>query len=414
MWLECINCHRKYDSHEILYKCPACGHLLDTLYDIEEVKEKSFQIPWRQKPLSVWRYSPFLPEVSVELVTLNEGGTNLYPCKNLAEKLGIRELWVKNEGENPTGSFKDRGMTVGVTFARELKSKVVACASTGNTSASLSAYAAKARMLCIIFIPSKKIAMGKLAQAMMYGSKVLAIKDNFDKSLELVAKSCDLFKMYLLNSVNPYRLEGQKTIGFEVVDQLGSVPDNFILPMGNCGNISAIYKGLVEWKELGIIDKIPRFCGIQASGSAPIVHAVKKKSKEVKFVENPETVATAIRIGKPVNWEKALRSIYGSNGTAEAVTDQEILEAQKLLARTEGIFVEPASASSIAGLIKFLELGIIDRSDQTVCLTTGHGLKDPNIAIESCEQPLEIEPDMQKIKAIIEETLAEQKELIIL
>nr|HDO81504.1 threonine synthase [Candidatus Bathyarchaeota archaeon] len=211
--------------------------------------------------------------------------------------------------------------------------------------------------------------------------------------------------LYLLNSLNPYRLEGQKTIGFEIIEQLGVTPDVIVLPVGNAGNISAIYKGLTEWEELGIIGGKPRMIGIQSEGAAPIVEAVRKKSREVRFVEKPETVATAIRIGTPVNWEKALRAIYGSDGTAESVTDAQILAAQKLLARTEGIFVEPASAASIAGLIKLLEEGVIDKDERVVCVTTGHGLKDPDIAVKTCEKPLEVEARIEEIEKTLNSML---------
>lgn len=398
-WLECINCHTKYDARKIIYVCEKCGHLLDVNYsDLD----KALEGDWKSKTISVWKYSPFLPKLK-HVISLNEGKTNLYHCVNLSDKMGIDNIWVKNEGENPTGSFKDRGMTVGVSVAKSLGSGIVACASTGNTSASLAAYAAKAKITCVVFIPSGKIALGKLAQAMMYGAFVLAIKGNFDEALELVQESCDRFHMYLLNSLNPYRLEGQKTIGYEIVEQLNwNVPDTIILPVGNAGNISAIYKGLLEWKKIGLIDKIPRMIGIQAEGSAPIANTYKKGEKEVTFVEKPETVATAIRIGKPVNWEKALRAIYGSpRGMAETVSDEEILEAQKTLARTEGIFVEPASASSIAGLKKLVDSGEIERDERVVCVTTGHGLKDPDTAIKSCEETIQVEADIREIEKVL-------------
>ncbi|MGQ9720228.1 MAG: threonine synthase [Candidatus Jordarchaeum sp.] len=402
-WLECISCHEKYDARKMIYTCEKCGHLLDVKYGNLET---ALDGDWKDKPISVWKYSPFLPRLK-NVISLNEGKTNLYHCLNLAEKLGIKKLWVKNEGENPTGSFKDRGMTVGVSVAKSLGNKIVACASTGNTSASLAAYAAKAKMSCVVFIPSGKIALGKLAQAMMYGAIILAIKGNFDQALELVQESCEKFHMYLLNSLNPYRLEGQKTIGYEIIDQLNwQVPETIILPIGNAGNISAIYKGLLEWKEIGLIDRIPRMIGIQAEGSAPIANAYKKGEREVTFVEKPETVATAIRIGKPVNWEKALRAIYGTErGMAETVSDGEILEAQKMLARTEGIFVEPASASTIAGLRKLIMNGEIHRSERVVCVTTGHGLKDPDTAIKSCEETIQVEANIQEIEKILSEII---------
>ncbi len=396
IWLECIRCHKKFSWDTITYTCDSCGALLDVRYVFGELNPEK----WRNKPLSVWRYEDFLPKVK-ERVTLNEGGTSLYSCERLAEKVKLRNLWVKNEGENPTGSFKDRGMTVGVSIAKTLGSKTVACASTGNTSASLAAYAAKAGLKCVVMIPSGKIALGKLSQAIMYGALVLAVEGNFDQALDLVQQSSKRLGLYLLNSLNPYRLEGQKTIAFEVIEQLGQPPDTIILPVGNAGNISAIYKGIMEWRQLGIIEEAPRLIGIQAEGAAPIAQAYKKGKREVVFVEKPETIATAIRIGKPVNWEKALRAIYDTNGVAETVTDKEILEAQKLLARTEGIFVEPASAASIAGLIKLLDMGLIDKDERIVCITTGHGLKDPDTPIKTCEKPIQVKPSMEEIEKII-------------
>jgi len=397
MWLECIRCHKKFSWNTVIYTCDQCGALLDVKYHFEEPNPEL----WRKKPLSVWRYEDFLPKVR-EKISLNEGGTSLYKCDRLAEKLGIKNLWVKNEGENPTGSFKDRGMTVGVSLAKELDNRIVACASTGNTSASLAAYAARAGLKCVVMIPSGKIALGKLAQAIMYGALVLAVEGNFDQALNLVEQSSKRLGLYILNSLNPYRLEGQKTIAYEVIEQLGQTPDAIILPVGNAGNISAVHKGITEWRQLGLIEDAPRLIGIQAEGAAPIVHAYKKRRREVTFVENPETVATAIRIGKPVNWEKALRAIYDTKGAAETVTDEQILQAQKLLARTEGIFVEPASAASIAGLTKLIDAGLIDKDEKIVCITTGHGLKDPDTPIKTCEKPIQVKPDPETIEKILQ------------
>jgi len=312
---------------------------------------------------------------------------------------------VKNEGENPTGSFKDRGMTVGVSRALELGARGVICASTGNTSASLAAYSARAGLDCLVVVPAGKIALGKLAQAMMYGAKVVAVNGNFDDALSLVMDACTKLGLYLLNSVNAYRLEGQKTIGFELIEQRGwRLPDWIVLPVGNAGNISAIWKGVKELRRLGIIDEAPRMAGVQAEGAAPIANAVKQgwlEEEIIEFVDKPETIATAIRIGRPVNWKKALRAIRESKGTAVAVSDSEIVEAQKLLARLEGVFVEPASAASIAGLRRLLEEGIIDRDESVVCITTGHGLKDPEEAVRVCEKPLEIEPRLSELEAIL-------------
>jgi threonine synthase len=293
-------------------------------------------------------------------------------------------------------------MSVGITKAMELGVSTVGCASTGNTSASLAAYAARAGLRCVVLLPSGKVALGKLAQAMFHGAEVLSIKGNFDEALEAVTALALEGQLYLLNSVNPFRLEGQKSIGFEIVDDLGwQSPDRIILPVGNAGNISAIWKGISEFYEAGYIEDRPMMTGIQAEGACPIVNAVRKGKTEIEAVENPETVATAIRIGAPVSSLKALRAIYDSNGHAETVTDEEILSAQKLLARKEGIGVEPASAASIAGLIKLVDQGVVDKGEQVVCIVTGHLLKDPNTAIDACVEPLEVEADINKLAEII-------------
>jgi len=398
---ECINCGAKYSINEIVYFCTKCGDLLEVKYDLNELAEKLKKNNWQDMPLSVWRYRDLMPIEDVsKIVSLNEGGTGLHSCHKLGKQLGLLQLWVKNEGENPTGSFKDRGMTVGVSKANELGAKNVICASTGNTSASLAAYAAKAGMRCTVLIPSGKIAYGKLSQAMIYGAKVLQIRGNFDQSLDVVLKISERHpSIYLLNSINPFRVEGQKSLAFEVCDQLDQeAPDRVVVPVGNAGNISAIWKGFTEYRKLGFIKKLPKMTGIQAAGSAPIVHAIKTNSDKIVPVENPETVATAIRIGSPVSWKKAVNAIRDSDGTAETVTDDEILEAQKMLARVEGIFVEPASASSIAGLIKLVKNGIIDKNERVVCVTTGHGLKDPDTAVKMSEKPVEVDAEMSDIE----------------
>jgi threonine synthase len=384
-----------------VYFCRKCGDLLEVKFDFKDLSEKLERSNWRDIPLSVWRYKDFMPiEDASKIVSLNEGGTGLHSCHKLGKQLGLLQLYVKNEGENPTGSFKDRGMTVGVSKANELGAKNVICASTGNTSAALAAYAAKAGMRCTVLIPSGKIAYGKLSQAMIYGAKVLQIRGNFDQSLDMVLKISEKHpSIYLLNSINPFRVEGQKSLGFEICDQLdGEAPDRIVVPVGNAGNISAIWKGFTEYKQLGFIKKLPKMTGIQAAGSAPIAHMIKTGSSEMIPVKTPETLATAIRIGAPVSWKKAVNAIRESDGTAETVTDDEILEAQKLLARVEGIFVEPASASSIAGLIKLVKSGVIGKDERVVCVTTGHGLKDPDTAIKSSEKPIEVEADMKAIE----------------
>jgi threonine synthase len=398
---ECINCGSKYAVDEIVYFCKKCGDLLQVKYDFAKLSRKLEKSDWRNVPLSVWRYKDFMPIDDVsKIVSLNEGGTGLHSCHKLGKQLGLLQLYVKNEGENPTGSFKDRGMTVGVSKAAELGAKNVICASTGNTSASLAAYAAKAGMRCTVLIPSGKIAYGKLSQAMIYGAKVLQVRGNFDQSLDMVLKLAEKHpSIYLLNSINPFRIEGQRSLGFEICDQLDNEPpDRVIVPVGNAGNISAIWKGFTEFHQLGFIRKLPKMTGIQAAGSAPIAQAIKTNSAKIVPVEKPETVATAIRIGAPVSWKKAVNAIRNSGGTAETVTDEEILAAQKLLARAEGIFVEPASASSIAGLIKLVNNGVIDKDERVVCVTTGHGLKDPDTAVKMSEKPVEVDAEMSAIE----------------
>ena len=401
---ECINCGEKYDINDVVYFCRKCGDLLEVQYDYDELAEKLRTSDWRSIPLSVWRYKDFMPiNDPSTIISLGEGGTGLHLSTRLGRKIGLKYLYVKNEGENPTGSFKDRGMTVGVTKAVELGAKSVICASTGNTSAALAAYAAKAGIACEVLIPSGKIAYGKLAQAMIYGAKVLQVRGNFDQALNIVLRLSEKHRsIYLLNSINPFRIEGQKSLGFEICDQLnGKAPDRVIVPVGNAGNISAIWKGFSEFNRLGLVDSLPKMTGIQAAGAAPIAHAILNGDDTIVPVARPETVATAIRIGAPVSWKKAMTAIRESGGTAETVTDEEILAAQKLLARVEGLFVEPASASSIAGLIKLVEKGVIDKKERVVCVTTGHGLKDPDTAVKMSEKPIEVDAETSEIERVL-------------
>jgi threonine synthase len=402
--LECIVCGETYGIDEIVYTCARCGNLLDVKYDYDLVGEKLRKAEYWKRPLNVWRYRELLPVIDEsKIVSLNEGGTKLHRCRRLEEKLGLKSLYVKTEGDNPTGSFKDRGMTVGVTKAVEYGSKAVICASTGNTSASLAAYAAKSGISCFVIIPAGKIAFGKLAQAVAYGAKIIQIRGNFDDALRIVMDIAVKHKIYLLNSVNPYRVEGQKTLAYEVLEQLRPLqPDTVIVPVGNAGNISAIWKGFKEFKQIGFSEKLPRMLGIQAERASPIVQAFKSGVEFLTPVEKPETVATAIRIGSPVNWRKALRAIKESGGLAEKVSDREIVEAQKLLARFEGLFVEPASAASIAGLRKLLEQGRISQDEIVVCVATGHGLKDPDTPVKFGEPPIEVESTVEEVEKVLE------------
>jgi threonine synthase len=382
--IRCITCGNHESSDEVAYRCSKCGDPLEIILDTKRIREAVREGIWRLRPISVWRYREALPvRDTSKIVTLEEGGTSLHRCDRLAERLGLKTLYVKNEGENPTGSFKDRGMTVGVTRALEMGARTLMCASTGNTSASLAAYSAKAGVRCVVLVPAGNVAQGKMAQAIAHGAQILQIRGNFDAAMVLAQQmSLEHREIYLLNSINPFRIEGQKTAAFEVVDQLEGVsPDRVILPVGNAGNITAYWKGFNELVDLDSSIVLPKMTGVQAEGASPIARAIREGRDRIIPEERPETVATAIRIGSPVNWKRAIRAIRESGGTAEAVSDEEILEAQKLLARLEGIFVEPASASSIAGLSKLIANEKVDRNETVVCITTGHGLKDPEAAV---------------------------------
>ncbi len=398
--MECIQCGTRYSKADIVYTCRKCGGLLDIKYDYSQLDVDRIV---KAKGQGVWKYRALLPFAEETTpVTIQEGNTPLYRCDRLAKAIGVKDLWVKHEGLNPSGSFKDRGMTVGVTKAVELQVRGVACASTGNTSASLAIFAAQAGIPCYVLLPKGKVALGKVAQAMMHGAQVFSLLGNFDDALRVVRVLCEEESLYLLNSVNPYRLEGQKTIAFEVAEKLRwEVPDRLILPVGNAGNISAIFKGFTELKTLGVTNTIPKMTGIQAAGAKPIVRAFKEGKAAITPEERPETVASAIRIGNPVNAAKALHAIRSTGGVAESVTDEEITEAQLELARMEGIGVEPASAASIAGLKKLVELGEIERDEKIVCITTGHLLKDPERVIEICEPPTEVEADVETVRKML-------------
>lgn len=324
-------------------------------------------------------YKEWLPVTeNTPSLTLQEGNTPLIHLENLSEQWGVN-LYVKVEGLNPTGSFKDRGMVMAVAKAKEEGKSILICASTGNTSASAAAYGARAGMRTIVVIPEGRIALGKMAQAKMYGAEIVEIEGNFDEALRMV-REAGVGDIALVNSVNPYRLEGQKTIAFETIDQLGEVPDVFALPVGNAGNISAAWKGFKEYADKKGT-KLPELLGVQADGAAPIVYD--------RVIENPETVATAIRIGNPASWELAKNALKESEGTILAVTDEEILEAYQLIASREGVFAEPGSCASIAGVKKQVENGSLKKGTTIVAVLTGNGLKDPDTAIEvNKDQPM--------------------------
>jgi threonine synthase len=330
---------------------------------------------------------------STPVVTLREGGTPLVPARRLSEITGC-EVHLKVEGANPTGSFKDRGMTVAISKAAEEGARAVICASTGNTSASAAAYAVRAGMLCAVLVPTGKIALGKMAQALVHGAKLLQVDGNFDDCLRLARDLADHYPVSLVNSVNEFRIEGQKTAAFEIVDTLGDAPDVHCLPVGNAGNITAYWKGYQEYAADGVAGRRPVMRGFQAAGAAPIVNG--------KPVEKPSTIATAIRIGNPASWEQAIAARDESGGSIEAVTDKQILEAYRFVARQEGVFVEPASAASIAGLLMAHAAGTIRSGLRVVCTVTGNGLKDPDWAISGAPAPTTIAADVEAAAAALE------------
>jgi len=340
------------------------------------------------------RYREFLPVTDkTPLVSLHEGNTPLIHAPNLSRQLGV-ELYVKYEGLNPTGSFKDRGMVMAVAKAVEEGSSTIMCASTGNTSAAAAAYAARCGLRSIVLIPSGNIALGKLAQAIAYGAEVIAIDGNFDEALQIVRDITANEPITLVNSVNPYRIEGQKSAAFEVCDALGDAPDILAIPVGNAGNITAYWKGFKEYKAAGRSNSLPRMFGFQAAGAAPLVHGHP--------VPNPETVATAIRIGNPASKEGALNAISESNGLVDSVTDEEILYAYQWLAKSEGVFCEPASAASLAGIVKQKAAGKLPEGAKVACVLTGNGLKDPNIALKLVgEEPRSVPATREAVMALV-------------
>jgi len=332
------------------------------------------------------------------IISLGEGNTPLIRLANIPRNLNLNvDIYAKYEGLNPTGSFKDRGMTVAVTKAVNSGSRAILCASTGNTSASAAAYAARAGISAFVLIPEGKIALGKLAQGMMHGAKVLQIKGNFDTGMALVKEVAESAPGTIVNSINPYRLQGQKTAAFEIVDVLGRAPDFHCLPVGNAGNISAYWMGYQEYRQQGLLNTLPTMLGYQAAGAAPFVKG--------KMIDNPETVATAIRIGHPQSWDLAKAAVDNSDGWFAAHEDKAILAAQKLLAEQEGIFCEPASAISLAGAIADIRSGKIPSGSKLVCTLTGHGLKDPDTAISQSSDPILVEASLEAVTKVILDNL---------
>lgn len=402
IWLECIECGETFAPlSAIRYTCDECGGLLEVRY-----AEPAGWGDFEGRGRGVWRYAAALPFESG--VSLPEGDTPLHEVPRLEAETGVERLRVKHEGMNPTGSFKDRGMTVGVQVARELGVDRLACASTGNTSAALAAYGARAGMSTLVLLPTGKVAAGKIAQASIHGARILEVDGNFDDCLDIVQELAGRGESYLLNSLNPFRLEGQKTIGLEILEQFrdeeGGFPDRIVLPVGNAGNTSALFKCFRELVQAGAMtaDDVPKLTAVQAEGAAPMVEAIREGNDEVRRWPDVETRATAIRIGNPVNAPKALPGIRATDGTAVAVSDEQITDAQRSLAE-EGVGVEPASAASIAGLRKLRESGDITADERVVCLTTGHLLKDPDAAYEAGRKPEPVPNDTDEILEHLQE-----------
>ena len=394
----CINieCGSEFDLDERLYVCARCGDLLDIeRTGVLDRDAESLRALWRERLQSrdardrsgVWRFREFLPFADdVAVISLAEGNTPLYDATRCADYCGLASLRLKHQGNNPTGSFKDTGMTVAVTQARKLGMRLVACASTGNTAASLAAYAARARMLCAILVPDGQVSEAKLAQALDYGAKVLEIEGNFDSCMRVIQELAEQSSLYLVNSINPFRIEGQKTVAFELAEQLGwDAPDHLVVPGGNLGNSSAFGKGFRELLGHGLTRKQPRISVIQAEGAAPFARFaadLRAADNEAEFVaeQQPQTLASAIKIGAPVSWKKAWRAVRESGGRVITVSEQEIADAKAMIGR-DGIGCEPASATTVAGIRKLVGDGFIGKDESVVAVLTGHLLKDTDYVI---------------------------------
>jgi len=425
--LQCIRCSKVYPAGEIRYLCD-CGGLLDVWHDLEALRPQINRGLFDGRlsgapgphvaPTSnsgVWRYREIiLPATVNTIISRPEGNTPLYEHNRISDWVKAKNFYLKHEGENPTGSFKDRGMTVGITQAKLMGAKAVACASTGNTSASLAAYAAQAGIPAFIFIPSGKIAAGKLAQALAYGAHTLQIEGDFDDAMRLVREVCNQMSVYLLNSLNPFRLEGQKSIVFEILQGFAwNPPDWIVLPAGNLGNTAAFGKALYEAHQLGLIDRIPRIAAVQAEGASPFYQSYQTNFAE-RITMKASTVATAIRIGSPVSYERAIRTLEWTDGIVTSVTDEEIMNA-KAIVDGAGIGCEPASAASVAGTRKLIAAGDIKPEETIVSILTGNLLKDPTTTVDYhtghwpnaqyANSPVQIESDIEAVRKVIEQRL---------
>lgn len=400
--LRCVSCKKEFDVRRLIYTCDKCGEKLDVVYDYDAIGRTLRKTDLEERRgTACLKYHEMLPIFDIKKVpSLGEGGTPLIQCRRLGEELGLRELYGKDETRNPTGVFKDRATIMAVNKALEFDRKVAAIASTGNAAASMAAHAAKAGLHCVVFVP-ETTPIGKLSQSIAYGAKVIQVKGNYDEAYDLANDASQTFDWYNCNpATNPFRSEGKKTTAYELCEQFNwEPPDWVIVPIGNGCNLAGVWKGFKEFYQLGFISKKPRMIGIQPTGSSPVVSAYKKNSTSFEPV-TPKTLAGALAVGKPRNYIKAFNSLRESNGVAESVTDDEILEAQSLLASKEGIFAEPGGAAPVAGVIKLIGTGVIGRHDKVCCVITGNGLKDPEAALRKGLKPSLIEPTLEALRPI--------------
>jgi threonine synthase len=404
-------CNSRFPLNEQLYVCPRCGGLLDVEQDFATLDPEQLRLVWTNRLASfdardrsgVWRYRELLPFGNdLAVVSLTEGNTPLYSAPIAAAYSGLKSLSLKHQGSNPTGSFKDTGMTTAVTQATILGARTVVCASTGNTAASLAAYAARASLLCAILVPRGQVSHAKLAQSLDYGAVVLEVDGNFDDSMRVIRELAEDESIYLVNSINPFRIEGQKTVAAELLHQRNwRVPDHVVVPGGNLGNSSALGKGFKELQDIGLIDRLPRLTVVQAEGAAPFAQYFSESadslgnSNDLTPVEHPKSLATAIKIGAPVSWKKALRAVKWTNGTVLTVSEQEIADAKAIIGR-DGIGCEPASATTVAGVKRLISSGFIGPAEDVVAVLTGHILKDTDYAINYHRSELYVENENQE------------------
>lgn len=401
--LRCVSCSREFDPKNIIYNCDRCGERLDVVYDYDTIKNKITrrEIESRHDALPL-RYRELLPVFDDRKVhSLGEGSTPLIQCQRLGQELGLTSLYAKDETRNPTGVFKDRATVLAANKALELGRKVVAIASTGNAAASMAGYAAKAGLQCNVFVP-EVTPIGKVSQSIAYGARIVQVRGSYDVAFDLIIEACQELGWYNCNpAINPFRMEGKKTIAYELCEQFKwEPPDWVIVPIGNGCNLAGNWKGFSEFNELGFISKKPRMVGIQPEGSNPLVSAYKEKRDILRPII-PKTIAGALAVGRPRNFVKAMKSLKESKGVTESVTDEEILQAQSMLAKTEGIFGEPGGVAPLAGLIKLVRNGTINRNDRVCVVITGNGLKDPEAPLRLAGKPILIDPTIDALKANI-------------